>query len=370
MANPLLEALSRTPLYSAKEDPFGVVAQTVGQSAPYLYNPYGSTGSNIATSLGSALFAGLMGGLAQNRTEERNKELFTSMKGLMNADADTLSAAVESNPRLGPLALALMGQKQESAAALQQKQLENELAIQKALKEEQLVGPVRAENEVTKQKSLIPLEVDKATRIKTAESEIASKAPLTPKQIADIELDATNKLTTGPQASRVLEIQRRGNDVMESLKVGDPIRAATAIYGFAKILDPDGVVRKEDGSIVANPGGPAGHLASLYNTIMQNGQLTEQTKKSMAEIVPQLVNNEYGAYTTMRESLIGGATAQGANAEKIKFLPKPQIGGMLGAEPTPNPISSGGAASPTPFASAPKNMTFAQFQEWKRSQGQ
>lgn len=145
---------------------------------------------------------------------------------------------------------------------------------------------------------------------------------ISPDDQRKIELDFTTKLTTGNEAQKILEVQTKARNVLEAIQVSDPIRAATAIYNFAKILDPDGVVRKEDGSIVANPGGPAGQLASLYNTIMQEGQLTKQTKDAMREIVPDLVNSQYITYETLANTLKGAATKQGAVADKIGVIPK------------------------------------------------
>jgi len=144
---------------------------------------------------------------------------------------------------------------------------------------------------------------------------------LTTDQQLKLETDITNKLSTGSEAQKVLETQSKAKQVLEALKKDDPIRAATAIYGFAKLLDPDGVVRKEDGTIVANPGGPAGALASYYNTLLQKGQLTEQTKKSMKEIIPSLVKTQYESYEALKNTLIGSAVKQGARKEMIGALP-------------------------------------------------
>jgi hypothetical protein len=144
---------------------------------------------------------------------------------------------------------------------------------------------------------------------------------LTTDQQLKLETDITTKLSTGNEAQKVLETQAKAKQVLEALKKDDPIRAATAIYGFAKLLDPEGVVRKEDGTIVANPGGPAGQLASYYNTLKQEGQLTEQTKQAMKEVIPSLVQSQYESYDSLKKTLVGSAVKQGAREEMIGSLP-------------------------------------------------
>lgn len=160
-------------------------------------------------------------------------------------------------------------------------------------------------------------------KFKASGKAIGERIPggLTQDQQLKLETDITSKLTTGTEAQKVLETQSKAKSVLDALKKDDPIRAATAIYGFAKLLDPEGVVRKEDGTIVANPGGPVGQLASYYNTLIQGGQLTEQTKKAMKEIIPSLINNQYESYDALKSALVGSAKKQGARTDMIGSLP-------------------------------------------------
>lgn len=148
---------------------------------------------------------------------------------------------------------------------------------------------------------------------------------LEPKDIADLESKYTATLTSGPVAQKVMEIQTRGEQVLNAIKTRDPLHAATAIYGMAKVLDPEGVVRKEDGTIVANPGGPAGRLESIYNDLVQKGQLTDKTVASMEKLVPELVKGTYKSYAAQRDSIIGAAEKQGAKRDRIGFIPEPDF---------------------------------------------
>jgi hypothetical protein len=185
------------------------------------------------------------------------------------------------------------------------------------------------------QRALLPysqfaVDAEGAKKKAVLEAEMgATGLGIKPEDQLKIELDYTNKLTTGNEAQKLVETQTRARNVLEALKVSDPIRAATAIYGFAKILDPEGVVRKEDGTIVANPGGPAGQLASWHNTLMQKGQLTEQTKKAMREIIPDLVRSQEGAYKSLSTTLLDVATKQGARKDRIGTLPEMDLSSLI-----------------------------------------
>jgi hypothetical protein len=156
---------------------------------------------------------------------------------------------------------------------------------------------------------------------------------LLPKDLANLEVDYTTKLTTGPSAQNIQEVETRGAQVLNAIKTRDPLHAAAAIYGMAKVLDPAGVVRKEDGTIVANPGGPAGQLASLANQIMQKGQLTDDTVKAMRKLVPELVKGQYSTYAKQKDAMIAAATKQGAIADNIGFLPEPSFAEALKPSP-------------------------------------
>ncbi len=165
-----------------------------------------------------------------------------------------------------------------------------------------------------------PIEATNARLIEAAKAGVKPTG-LDPKEISGLETDFTKILTTGNEAKSFSEIKTSGKNVLASLKREDPISAASAIYGFAKILDPMGVVRREDGEMVADPGGPAGQLARLHNEILQKGRLTDESRRTMAELVPILVRNKQDTYEEMAAALMENAAKRGANRDNIGRLP-------------------------------------------------
>jgi hypothetical protein len=74
-----LTGLNYTPL----ETGYGIAAQTVGQMAPQLINPYGSTGQAIGIGLGSILLQSLLGYQARQQAAQDTLELNSLANQLM-----------------------------------------------------------------------------------------------------------------------------------------------------------------------------------------------------------------------------------------------------------------------------------------------
>lgn len=123
----LLEALMAAQ-YQPEQDPFGIAGTAIAAGAPGLYNPYASTGRNAIYTGGAALLAGLLGGIAANRTEQRNAELVSQMRGLMRGTPEQREEAVKNNPRLASVVTALQGDEIQRERELEQKR--QELALQ------------------------------------------------------------------------------------------------------------------------------------------------------------------------------------------------------------------------------------------------
>lgn len=248
----------------------------------------------------------MLGGLGYNDVEDAG--LRAALEGA-EGPVQSMYGQAEA-----PEGFTIKGAMPDIALALSNKQAQQEAAAKKA----EIVGELLAKSSD---------EALEATRkIEKAKLDATLVNGITPEQQLKLETDVTNKLTTGNEAQKVLETQSKAKNVLEALKKDDPIRAATAIYGFAKLLDPEGVVRKEDGTIVANPGGPAGQLASIANSWLQKGQLTKQTRQSISEIVPNLVQNQYESYEAQKKALVDSVTKQGARADMIGSLPNMQMG--------------------------------------------
>lgn len=352
--NDLLAALSGTQ-YKAAESPWGIAATTLSGMAPNLVNPYGSTGANIGISAGTSLLTALLAGIAQNEATSENARMAPILSDFMNGDNAKRQQLVNQETRLGPLYTALMAN-----------ELDNSLAIKRDVSKAQAMIPVKVQEanemldpeirkmmatnvgDLYKDLGMVPnpqggepiqvydpitqeAEKKKATLLAEAEANkqindsFGGGARLAPKDLANLEVDYTTKLTTGAKAQETLEVESRAKQVLQAIETRDPLAAATAIYGMAKLLDPQGVVRKEDGTIVANPGGPAGQLESIHNELIQKGQLTDQSVASMKRIVPQLLAIQYQSYARQRDAMIDAAVKQGARKDNIGFIKEYQI---------------------------------------------
>lgn len=289
---------------------------------------FGAPRNNTEAFLMPFLQGSAAGGLAGYGKSQANETAYQDISkmlgglGYNDVEDAALRAALEGaegpvqsmyGQESAPEGFTIKGAMPDIALALSNKQAQQEAAAKKA----EIVGELLAKSSD---------EALEATRkIEKAKLDATLVNGITPDQQLKLETDVTNKLSTGNEAQKVLETQSKAKQVLEALKKDDPIRAATAIYGFAKLLDPDGVVRKEDGTIVANPGGPAGQLASYYNTLLQEGQLTEQTKKAMKEVIPSLVQSQYESYDSLKKTLVGSAVKQGAREDMIGSLPNMEV---------------------------------------------
>lgn len=356
--NEILQALMASQ-YKPSESGLGIAAQGIAGMSPILVNPYDSPGKNIGLTLGAGLLAGVLSGMARNDAEADNAALLPLQAQYLAGTPEQQAELVKQEPKLSALGSLLLASSLDRAQKVKDAQALIPVEVQKAealiptkfteaagqstidqMKELGQVPIPGTTNVVTiespEERSLREAEAaaQRASAVKRAEM-AAERAhlgnALPAKDVANLEVDYTTKLTTGPVAQQMIEIRSRGEQVLEAVKTRDPLHAATAIYGFAKVLDPQGVVRKEDGTIVADPGGPAGQLALLANQILQKGSLTDETVASMRTLVPKLVKSQYSSYAMQRDAMVEAAIKQGARRENIGFLPEP----MLGDSPPP-----------------------------------
>lgn len=143
MSSELLNAMMGAQ-YKAKENPFGIAAQSIAGNAGNLINPYGSVGSNAAATIGAALLAGLLGGVAKSQTETDNADLEPLFKQVLTATPEQRSELVKQNSRLSPIVAALTAQEQARAQELAQKR--QELALSRESKTLEIPIDVAKEN--------------------------------------------------------------------------------------------------------------------------------------------------------------------------------------------------------------------------------
>jgi hypothetical protein len=135
-----------------------------------------------------------------------------------------------------------------------------------------------------------------------------------------LEQEYTDKLLTGDQGKKALEINKAARNIFEALKKENPLAASTAIFEFAKLQDQAGVVREADEMRVSDPGGPLGRLAQIHNEILAKGKLTPEAKAAMRELVPIMQESTFSQYNQLRDSYLEAAKDYGANPDRIKYV--------------------------------------------------
>lgn len=142
MATTLLQALQGQQ-YKAAEDPFGIAGTAIASGTPYLYNPYASTGSNAAMTIGGSLLAGLLGGIGKHNAARDNLALSQQAGQLFQLPANERADFVKQNPRLSPLLSALQTGEYERQIKEQEDLAKRQRDLEWKLKEEQAMQPLR-----------------------------------------------------------------------------------------------------------------------------------------------------------------------------------------------------------------------------------
>lgn len=174
-----------------------------------------------------------------------------------------------------------------------------------------------------------------------------------------IEREYTDKLLTGDQAKKVVEINKASRNIFEALKKENPLAASTAIFEFAKLQDPAGVVREADEMRVSDPGGPLGRLAQIHNEMLKKGKLTPEAKAAMREIVPIMQASTFMQYDQLKDGYIEAAKQYGANPERIKYVRPFDLSSYYEDELPQQTLDrlTGGAGGVTPNISTTQQLT-------------
>jgi hypothetical protein len=116
--------------YTAADSPFVQAGQSISGAAGQMYNPYQSTGKNMATAIGTGLVGALVGAYGRSNLKEQNREITEQALALQNLEGDPeRQAMVKSNPRLAPVYAQLRAD--EAAVEKARLQAEQEQAVWK-----------------------------------------------------------------------------------------------------------------------------------------------------------------------------------------------------------------------------------------------
>lgn len=275
--------------YAPVETGWGIAAQGVASALPSLVNPYGSTGTNIATTLGGALLAGLLGYQARASADERNAaqaqyipELFSS-----TTTPERRAQIFAEEPRLAKVYKGLALQR-----ALQGIELES------ARKTEEMKAAVAAQKEVAVDMGIPFDQVGKGGQVMTPAAGTSTAAPYTylGKKAEDELKDVQKTFSNTPEFKNyeytkgVLE--RLSQGVMKTDAVSDVDFAKGAIQAIEPGLATQ---QGEVDAINQSPSIPDQLKAAMANAAEGQGKLTPKIRAQILGIVE-------GAYKTQATS--------------------------------------------------------------------
>ena len=311
--------------YAPVDTGWGIAAQGVASALPSLVNPYGSTGSNIATTLGGALLAGLLGYQARASADERNAaqaqyipELFSS-----TTTPERRAAIFAEEPRLAKVYKGLALQK-----ALQGIELET------ARKTEEMKAQVAAQKEVAVDLGVPFDQVGKGAQVATpAAGSSTGQYTYLGKKAEDELKDVQKTFSNTPEYKNYQytkgTLERLSQGVMKTDAVSDVDFAKGAIQAIEPGLATQ---RDEILAITQSPSIPEALKASMANAAEGTGKLTPKIRAQILGIVE-------GAYKTQAANYQDRFDFY--KNEAVTKSRRPELSDEIGQR-----IAAGGIASP------------------------
>lgn len=275
--------------YAPLDTGWGIAAQGVASSLPSLINPYGSTGTNVATTLGGALLAGLLGYQARAAADERNAaqaqfipELFSS-----TTTPERRAAIFAEEPRLAKVYKGLALQK-----ALQGIELEN------ARKTEEMKAQVAAQKEVAVDLGLPFDQVGKPAPAMTPAAGSSTGQYTYLGKKAEDELKDVQKTFSNTPEYKNYEYTK---GVLERLSQGVMKTDAVSDVDFAKgaiqAIEPGLATQQgEVDAINKSPSIPDQLKATMANAADGQGKLTPKIRAQILGIVEGAYNTQASNY--------------------------------------------------------------------------
>jgi hypothetical protein len=274
--------------YAPVDTGWGIAAQGVASALPSLVNPYGSVGTNVATTLGGALLAGLLGYQARVSADERNAAQAQYLPELLSSTTtpERRAAIFAEEPRLAQV---------YRGVALQQALRGMELDA--ARKTEEMKAAIDAQKQVAIDQGVPFGEVGKAGAATTAPGTGATGGYTYLGKKAEDELKDIQKTFSATPEYKNYEytkgtLERLSQGVMKTDAVSDVDFAKGAIQAIEPGLATQ---RDEILAITNSPSIPESIKASMAKAYEGKGSLTPKIRAQILGIVE-------GAYKTQAAS--------------------------------------------------------------------
>lgn len=324
--------------FSANEDPFGLAASAIAQSAPALYNPYASTGSNVGVALGSALLAGLLGGIANNRTESRNDEFFKLGTQLYDMTPSERASLLESNPdyrrRLSPLAEALQERDITQRMEQQNKLLEQKQSIAKDMggyydqtgQFVQLVDPVEQLAKEEQAKAVGKLKGENSFFGLRADENPSSPQYKRKADIFDRETKLRGEYTKNPIVQDFQTSDIGFRSLVKAAQDPHPTADLELVRGAIQAIEPGMAVREgEAAAVEASRSIPDQWKGAINKALLNGASLDKDVREGIIRIAARRYEQYSNQVTALRGQYTSLAETESLAPDKI----------LLGAVPSP-----------------------------------
>jgi hypothetical protein len=304
--------------YTGADTGYGIAAQTLGQVAPSLINPYGSTGQALGIGLGSVLLQSLLGYQARQEAARSTLELNSLANQLMTKttpEARTEFIGGVSDPmnqsRLSTLSTALM--QQEAARKINQANKLADLTTAAEFETSPLatqVADLKATREAEAKRKLVQALVPSGS-VSTAGAEAAPMPGATEMQQKRDAL-ITRGIAMGMTPNAALEYAEK-NTKFETKATGEAGKKIEASRSRGINLEEIAATARAGmegagmtGGILAGPRQLASRVAAVVNPNEQEKQDFQKVLDSVKPRIVQILRSP-GAVTEMENKLLIGA---------------------------------------------------------------
>jgi hypothetical protein len=141
---------------------------------------------------------------------------------------------------------------------------------------------------------------ESAEREKVKEARAAEEAPV--KEASGYRAEVM-KL---PSYKKVTEALPVFKSMTEAMQYDDQAADINIIYGMAKIMDPESVVREKEGEAIQRTDGVFGQLASLANGVKGGAKLSPEVRASLIREAESRLRSYKGVFDTETDGFFGG----------------------------------------------------------------
>jgi hypothetical protein len=347
--------------YTGADTGYGIAAQTLGQVAPSLINPYGSTGQAVGIGLGSVLLQSLLGYQARQQAASDTLELNTLANQLMTQttpEARTEFIGGVSDPRnqarLSTLSTALMQQEAARQADLTTKRGLVELEVDSARAKEMGV-PLAQLSELDKQREArraalfgttpsvtgemltVPeaaSQVDAASILARPEAQqvltkpereaLAAQAKLTADRRG--EADTLRKeFNALPEVKNFSLIDTAAKVVSKAVKDPSAVATQELVRRAVQLIEPGMAVREgEQAAIMASQSIPDRFKGELEQALSGQGGLQAETRAGIMRIAQRAYEAQADRYKATKDFYEGIAEERGIPKKAVSYIGEPE----------------------------------------------